>query len=471
MEAELTLAYNHNCPVCAQNKHPEITLALSITDKELEKWVKEIHKKGVDAGLHIPSVQAFANKYWDAVQSGYGSNFQDIDFDTPDADMLKHLAENVYSFSMAKNHSELKAITSKLVDDKGKVRSWEQFRKEAATVTGTFRGSWLEAEYEQAVAGGQMASKWVEFERTGDNTLLRYSTVKDSRVSDICRPLEGVQKPLNDKFWLTHYPPNHFRCRCDVDRLTSGTITDDKNISLPKIPKMLRVNLAKEKLVFPPSHPYWNNTKKIKETSSEASTLFAYEHRYGITVDKELFEYLKAPVTFTNKPARGATYTPGIKIVNVPYDARRANSKWKAESVIYHEYGHAADDQHNLRNNILIKDLMEKYRKEFKKNQNELYIQYDSDLKKIYRDAIKKNDHTTAEQSLAALDTLMSLNPKFGLGHSVSYFNRKGMKEAEFIAHTFENKFIENPVFKKTMPDLYKEMKLTLEKVKKEINQ
>ena len=52
----------------------------------------------------------------------------------------------------------------------------------------------------------------------------------------------------------------------------------------------------------------------------------------------------------------------------------------------------------------------------------------------------------------------MALNPSYGYGHSKKYYRNAGKREAEFIAHAFENKFIGNEIFKKIAPDLYKDM-------------
>lgn len=263
------------------------------SDKELEAWVKDIYKKSDKAGLHIPTVQAYAEKFWNAVQEGYGKGFADVQIGDTDYNTLAHLRKNVYHFSAAKNHAELKAITSKVVTDGGKVRTWAQFRKEAAKVTSVFRGSWMEAEYELAVAGGQMAGKWQEFKRTGDDTMLRYSTVKDARVSDICKPLEGVTKPINDAFWNTYYPPNHFRCRCDVDRIpynTEGTPAD--KTPAPEIPKMLRTNLAKQGLVFPADHPYYKGVGNLNDAMNVMMQSSNIEHQY-LTVGDNITCHIK----------------------------------------------------------------------------------------------------------------------------------------------------------------------------------
>ena len=62
------------------------------------------------------------------------------------------------------------------------------------------------------------------------------------------------------------------------------------------------------------------------------------------------------------------------------------------------------------------------------------------------------------EQFCSMLDTIMSFNPKYGYGHSKAYWKHPGMKEAEYLAHAFENTFSGNPIFKKYLPEIYEEM-------------
>jgi hypothetical protein len=68
---------------------------------------------------------------------------------------------------------------------------------------------------------------------------------------------------------------------------------------------------------------------------------------------------------------------------------------------------------------------------------------------------LTKADAMEAFNSTA--DAVMSLNSSYGWGHTKSYFSKSGMKEAEFLAHAFENAFGGNPVFKKYLPELYEE--------------
>lgn len=69
------------------------------------------------------------------------------------------------------------------------------------------------------------------------------------------------------------------------------------------------------------------------------------------------------------------------------------------------------------------------------------------------RRGISKSD--VLEQIAATQDTIKAINVKYGWGHTTAYFRRPGLKEAEFIAHCFENKFAGNTVFRKYLPDLY----------------
>lgn len=154
----------------------------------------------------------------------------------------------------------------------------------------------------------------------------------------------------------------------------------------------------------------------------------------------------------------GAHYSPATKTVVIPIDSRAKASKWKAESIVYHEFGHASDWAFNMRSSKTVAVVMEKYRKEFRKDKSKKYKELDLSWKKEVQGAFKDKAKDKIEQIGAFSDTLMALNPNYGYGHAKKYYSGTGKKEAEFIAHAFENKFIGNEVFKKIAPDLYKDM-------------
>jgi SPP1 gp7 family putative phage head morphogenesis protein len=118
---------------------------------------------------------------------------------------------------------------------------------------------WLKTEYDTAIAGGQMAGKWVDITSNPATKLLEFDAVMDERTSAICSSLNGVKKAVDDEFWNEYYPPNHFNCRSTVRQLNDGNETPQSQIVYPeKVPAMFKVNLAKRGLAFPPDHPYYD---------------------------------------------------------------------------------------------------------------------------------------------------------------------------------------------------------------------
>ena len=71
---------------------------------------------------------------------------------------------------------------------------------------------------------------------------LMYSAINDSRVRPAHLALNRIVLPIDHPFWLTHYPPLGFRCRCTVIALTEkqalkyGITPDDK---LPEVAEAL----------------------------------------------------------------------------------------------------------------------------------------------------------------------------------------------------------------------------------------
>lgn len=214
-----------------------------------------------------------------------------------------------------------------------------------------------------------------------------------------------------------------------------------------------------------------------------------------IEFKKDFFDLIdeSKPIKLTIAPkGKSSYYVPGARQVHIVDDSRNKQSNWHKERVIYHEYGHAIDDQRGLKYTPEVKNLMGSYKKKLgeKSKVNTWVGRYDFDqrkyvytkanvemskvgqicarvdaiYKKIYRmspDVFTKRGitkHDVIEQIGSFMDTIKSINNSYGWGHSTSYFRRPGMKETEFLAHCFENAFVGNSVFKKYMPDLYEEM-------------
>jgi SPP1 gp7 family putative phage head morphogenesis protein len=217
------------------------------------------------AGINAKSAQENIALYSDAVKKGYGKSINDLAYNTPDYDKLAHLEQNVYQFSAAKNWQMLKDLTL-LLKDQDKVVPFREFKAKAEIVLSDYQGKWLQTEYNAAIAGSQMASKWADIERDAqdksmDDILLEYRTAGDQRVRDEHRKLDGIVRPASDPMWDSVYPPNGWNCRCNVIKKSRGQITPESKrdvaVNSVEIPAIFNTNLAYNGQVFPSKSPYY----------------------------------------------------------------------------------------------------------------------------------------------------------------------------------------------------------------------
>lgn len=213
--------------------------------------------KGID-GLNETILKIYAHKFWKGTIEGYGKDLVSVDYNTPDYNMLEQLQKNVWQFSGAKNYQQLRELSNALISPEGKMREYNEFKTIALSISDKYVKQYLPTEYNLAVAGGQMASKWVTI---ADNAaalpLLEFDAILDSQTTALCQGLNGTILPINHPFWNVYYPPNHYNCRSTVRQLSSGKVTAENKIPSADIPKMFRTNLAKQGLIFPEDHPYF----------------------------------------------------------------------------------------------------------------------------------------------------------------------------------------------------------------------
>lgn len=227
---------------------------------EVERAALSIYSGG--SITHDPALlQATRTELQSRVTKGFGKDFPDIVYNSPDFDMLRNLTKNVYHFSAAKNYQQLKDMTVLLMDGEH-LRSESEYLKAVETLNVKYNRDWLFTERNAAIAGGQMAGKWVHFP---ENAILRYVTVGDKRVRSSHRTLDRTRKPKKDTFWNTHYPPNGWNCRCDaVEEISGYKPTEDAHTPNVDVPEMFRTNLAEQGLIFPKAHPYYIGVPKAE---------------------------------------------------------------------------------------------------------------------------------------------------------------------------------------------------------------
>lgn len=207
---------------------------------------------------------ATSDSFSDAVNIGLKKT------DLPAA-MRLYLQDNTFRFAGFKTHRQMQAASRLLLDDEGNLKPFNRFLNDVQTIDKTYNGSYLQAEYNFAVASAQSAASWQDFVKDGDSFYLRYRTAGDERVRESHRLLDGITLPPADPFWNEFFPPNDWNCRCTVIQVSKSkaqpsssseaiargrSATYRPNSKGENKAQIFRFNPGKQKVIFPPKHPY-----------------------------------------------------------------------------------------------------------------------------------------------------------------------------------------------------------------------
>lgn len=210
-----------------------------------------------------------ARKLTEGVVDGFGLGFEVLDVDSADYRMLFDLRRNVWVFSGAKTYQQVREVSSLLTfPDKNEILTFSDFKNKAKDILRIYNEQWLSAEYDNAISSSRSASQWMQFEKDSDlYPMLEYHTVGDARVRPTHKELDGIVRPVNDKFWDSYMPPNGWRCRCTVlQGDEESKQTNLQGFKQPKdVPDIFMMNPGKDRIVFSPKHPYFKVEAKDKQ--------------------------------------------------------------------------------------------------------------------------------------------------------------------------------------------------------------
>jgi len=264
----------------------------------MDSFIARVYAAGGSKNIDPDIIDATVTEFKNGLKKGYKKNFKDVDVDSSDFGMLSNLENNAYQFATAKNYQEMRLLTDALTNEAGELLSFTEFREVAEKQFLKFNEDWLESEYSTAISGSMNGARWADYTRSAKAMpYLRYSTVGDSHDA-----LDGTVKRIDDNFWENYYPPNGWRCRCTTTQTGNSSETPDGAIVYPEVQPLFRTNLAKQGLMFPKNHPYYNDVPKEVLRKSMAYLPPANTYR-TIRVDGALIEE-HAMVQSENKDSR-----------------------------------------------------------------------------------------------------------------------------------------------------------------------
>lgn len=222
------------------------------------------------SSLDYETYEKTAGALTEAFIAGIGYSLDDVGYSSPEYSLLDDMRKNVYYFSGAKSYQQVREVSYKLKDlfsGKGEIKTLGDFKKEALKVLVNYNENYLTTEYNFAISQGLSANKWREIENEKELfPNLTYQTVGDERVRPEHASLDGITRPVNDKFWSKYFPPNGWNCRCTVIQDGAGvSITPMKDIKVENVPDIFQFNAGKDRIVFSKKHPYFKVADKDKE--------------------------------------------------------------------------------------------------------------------------------------------------------------------------------------------------------------
>jgi SPP1 gp7 family putative phage head morphogenesis protein len=244
-----------------------------ITNSEPFDLFTEEEINRIIAGIYIGKINPYqldlylykqiAEKLTSGVYEGFGLNISSVNYNTPDYNMLDALRKNVYKFSAAKQYQQVRQMNDYITNG-DKIRSFSEFKKEAFNIFEEFNKNHLKTEYNSAISQSRSASLWMEIENNKELLpMLEYHTVGDGRVRPEHAMLNGIKRPIGDKFWDNYFPPNGWNCRCTTLQTDDTDKTDLKGFKRPDtVPLEFMMNAGKQKVAFSPKHPYFDVPKK-----------------------------------------------------------------------------------------------------------------------------------------------------------------------------------------------------------------
>ncbi len=202
-----------------------------------------------------------ASTLFDGITKNWGSDLGNIAYNQIDNALIAYLRDNIFAFSAAKSFVQRRQMSQALVAADGSVNSFSQFKKQINVINRQYNVNYLNAEYNHAIAAGQMASTWLDISKhKKDFPNLKYVTAGDSRVRPAHQVLNGKILKIDDSFWKTYYPPNGWNCRCTVVQMdeTAKLNDNDETSAIAgtiKKEKYFRQNVGQTGIVWNEEHP------------------------------------------------------------------------------------------------------------------------------------------------------------------------------------------------------------------------
>lgn len=232
------------------------SLSVSIDSDIVYNALNAIYHKDFNSDTDIdPALfSAFWSKFNEAADKGISAS----QAHSPEDDFRAALKYNNAVFSAFKVHRLQHDVAAQLTDSNGNLKPFKQWMNDVKPIASHQCVNWFQSEYSMAVARAHQAADWQQFEREKDilpNLEWMPSTAvhPDAEHSGYI----GTILPVDDSFWNTHHPGDHWGCLCSLTSTTKPCTERPDTTDNPQ--PGLDNNPGKDAKLFSDSHPYIAN--------------------------------------------------------------------------------------------------------------------------------------------------------------------------------------------------------------------
>lgn len=226
----------------------------------LDVFMKSIHE-GFDTEKEIePNMYAELLRLMnEATIEGLSMSNFSIEHNREFLHAIKHSNE---VFSAFKTHAMGRSMQAKLLDEKGRLKSYDRWAKEVRFISSHHVGAWLRTEYNTAVLRAHNAGDWREFMANKDimpNLRWVPTTSPDAEATHRSFWEKKLTLPIEHPFWNKHHPGDRWNCKCALE--ATDEPASDENIikDIPDIAPQrgLENNPGKDGVIINDNHPYF----------------------------------------------------------------------------------------------------------------------------------------------------------------------------------------------------------------------
>lgn len=177
-------------------------------------------------------------------------------------EFLEQIRHNNEVFSAFRTHRMQNDIAKQLLDDKGQLKPFYQFKRDVEPLTGKYCDQWLNTEYNTAVIRAHRAAEWKHFETEKDvYPNLRWMPTTSVNPDPVHESFwsHKLTLPIDDPFWSHHQPGERWNCKCSCEQ-TDEPVNDlgmNEEIRKDTANTGLHGNPAETGKLFSEDHPYY----------------------------------------------------------------------------------------------------------------------------------------------------------------------------------------------------------------------